>query len=366
MGVVHKLKIEIVDFIQQQKKDNPALSCRQLKYMINEKFQMQISKSSVNTVIKSAQLSSCVGRRPRAPSLDYTPSKKFKIPPYKKKQLFDGLTQFQTKQEMKPLSADQTFEPKPLFHQPHKEPLMDVDDAALPLIPDPLSQSRGEKPGKISHQAQPEQQTAGTKVSLTPQGPFLKGMGFIFLKAAEWEISKTPLLGGLLRSFAPVPDPLPAPSDRFDSVAESFVFLKILGQENFDEVSAYENHGLWVLNDLSCDPTDLKKFLDWTKTLSDQKSLAAKYLTEETQAFLEVNSFKLFLQDKSELKIDCRFSSLWADKVPAGLSLAVQKAMEVLSYFLISNNEPCLFKAMPLTKQPEAFYALLAAFENIK
>jgi hypothetical protein len=65
MGVIHKLKPEIRNFIIKQKEINPLLSCRKLSAMINEKFQIKVSKSHVNAVIKKKGLSSGVGRKPK-------------------------------------------------------------------------------------------------------------------------------------------------------------------------------------------------------------------------------------------------------------------------------------------------------------
>lgn len=65
MGVIHKLKPEIRNFIIKQKETNPQFSCRKLSAMIYEKFQIKVSKSHVNAVIKQKGLSSSVGRKPK-------------------------------------------------------------------------------------------------------------------------------------------------------------------------------------------------------------------------------------------------------------------------------------------------------------
>ena len=65
MGVIYKLKPEIKDFVLQQKRANPILSCRSLSLLIENKFQFKVSKSSINSVIKEARLSMPVGRRPK-------------------------------------------------------------------------------------------------------------------------------------------------------------------------------------------------------------------------------------------------------------------------------------------------------------
>jgi hypothetical protein len=62
MGVIHKLKPEIRQFILDEKKGNPALSCRKLSFLLLQKFQADVSKSSINSVFKEAGLSMPVGR----------------------------------------------------------------------------------------------------------------------------------------------------------------------------------------------------------------------------------------------------------------------------------------------------------------
>ena len=63
MAKYSKLNDEIKQFIIQQKKANPKLSCRGLALLIKEHFQVSLSKSLINTVIKQNNLSSPVGRR---------------------------------------------------------------------------------------------------------------------------------------------------------------------------------------------------------------------------------------------------------------------------------------------------------------
>lgn len=63
MGVVYKLKPEIKMFILQEKQANPILSCRGLAALIEEGFKVKMSKSTINMVIKEANLSMPVGRR---------------------------------------------------------------------------------------------------------------------------------------------------------------------------------------------------------------------------------------------------------------------------------------------------------------
>ena len=63
MGVIYKLGPEIKDFILEEKKANPQLSCRGIASLVENKFQLKISKSSINYIIKEAGLSLPIGRR---------------------------------------------------------------------------------------------------------------------------------------------------------------------------------------------------------------------------------------------------------------------------------------------------------------
>ena len=87
MGVIHKLREDVVVFIVVHKKNAPSISVRQLAAITSEKFQIKVSKSSVNSVLKKAALSSSVGRR--AGSAAHV--EKFAIPEVKKKQISDQI-----------------------------------------------------------------------------------------------------------------------------------------------------------------------------------------------------------------------------------------------------------------------------------
>jgi hypothetical protein len=63
MGSVHKLKPEILNFILASKQDNSVLSCRNLTHLVFDKFQIKVSKSSINSIFKANNLSMPIGRR---------------------------------------------------------------------------------------------------------------------------------------------------------------------------------------------------------------------------------------------------------------------------------------------------------------
>jgi hypothetical protein len=63
MPKFYKLNEEIKQFIIQHKMANQELSCRGLVSLVEERFQLALSKSSINSVILQHKLSSPVGRR---------------------------------------------------------------------------------------------------------------------------------------------------------------------------------------------------------------------------------------------------------------------------------------------------------------
>ena len=74
MGIVHKLKPEVLNFILENKQKDPALSCRIIAQLILEKLQVKVSKSSINAIFKEHSLSMPVGRRQKPKK------KKFSMP----------------------------------------------------------------------------------------------------------------------------------------------------------------------------------------------------------------------------------------------------------------------------------------------
>lgn len=59
----YKLTPDIMEFIVKQKKSNTLLSCRSLIPLVSEKFNITLSKSLINNVLKNANLNGRPGRR---------------------------------------------------------------------------------------------------------------------------------------------------------------------------------------------------------------------------------------------------------------------------------------------------------------
>ncbi len=108
MGVVHKLKKEVIDYILDQKQSNPKLGCRKLAEMTSEKFEIKVSKSSINTILKQANLSNSVGRPAK---VKVEKKKKFEIPAEKKIQISQDLTKIPIPTETEGVTTPQENDP---------------------------------------------------------------------------------------------------------------------------------------------------------------------------------------------------------------------------------------------------------------
>jgi len=80
MAEPYKLKDEIKQFILEKKKINPKLSCRSITPLIKETFGINLSKSTINAIIKENSLSSKVGRPRVRPKVLPKPVEQVSLP----------------------------------------------------------------------------------------------------------------------------------------------------------------------------------------------------------------------------------------------------------------------------------------------
>lgn len=285
MGVVHKLKENIVEFVLEQKKKDPSSSCRHLTALVNNQFQTKVSKSSINKIIQGANLSSAVGRRSAAPEVSVT--KKFQIPATKKEELlshFDAIAGNKNGDEMSKLA-------------------------------------------RVKY-----------------DGPMYEGMGFFLLKAAEWETGARASLTKLIKKSAE--NSKIAFSDSFETVCDALVSLKMSGCKTPEDIEQYQHHAIWQWNPLK-DQSELIQLWQYVDNFQYSTSSLIEYGYDQGQAFYEVKGFKLDLNDGTELLLDAAMTSVWPENIPGHFSQPLQKALSFLSKYLISNNQSLVLKIAP-------------------
>ena len=338
MGVIHKLKEEITQFIIQKKQEDPFISCRKIASLINENFQIKISKSSVNTVLKNNDLSSSVGRR----SSIVQSLKKFEIPPEKKKKLF-----FETV----------------LYKQDIPDEKVAEEELPLSLMPDPISvgdefrqkEIRNSKEKFLSEIKQIRENR------LCNKGELYKNMGYIFLKAAEWEISDEAIIGKFLEKQL-----RHLSLNNFDEICEMMFFFNFLRSDIHEAINSHhKNRGIWYINGFK-EPLDCRKMLELTNRLFLEKKFFLEYFNEVSQIIIEINGFKIYLQDGTHIFIDGQMAGIWDESIPLGLSFPIKKALRVLSEEVISNSSPSIFYSIPKYEENyNSFYNMIAVYEAL-
>ncbi|MFH0763261.1 MAG: hypothetical protein V1925_05180 [Candidatus Omnitrophota bacterium] len=134
MGAIYKLKAEIKDFIIEQKKTKPALSCRGIVSLVEGQYQIKLSKSSINAIIKESGLSMPVGRRQKHKRrlLELSPKAQEDI-----KYLTQALTKPEetVPVEEKPIIEPPAVEQEPIIEQaPVEEKPAEIKAPEPPLI----------------------------------------------------------------------------------------------------------------------------------------------------------------------------------------------------------------------------------------
>ena len=151
MGVIYKLREEVVQFIISQRQGNPLASCRQLAESASQKFDLHLSKSSVHDVLKESGIITPRGRKPRP---------KFEIPQEKKKQIQESFSQVK-------------LIPPPAIIPPVESKIILIADVAE-------AKNSSEE---VSEEAVVLPQKDDMEIS-----PEYDGAGRIFLKATLWDL----------------------------------------------------------------------------------------------------------------------------------------------------------------------------------
>ncbi len=383
MGVTHKLKPEVVDFILNQKQENPRVSCRSLVDLLAQQFQVQISKSSINAILKGANLSDPIGRKPNSGQS----IKKFQIPPQKKALLFpgaSGMPQIESGPPVEstaasapilPKSLPEKFDPpKTAVTPPRKRKV--VPKKELRAIPAPEKRAssadvpaspRSEKlvltfePPKEEKAETAELQFSSEKpLSVSDSGVYHDGMGNFFLKAAQWELSSTPMLGDVLLKNQPLVSAEEA------NIAEVLLYLPSFGMDSAKNLGQYTLSGLWALQGIPRSlSTDLLVRLE-ARMEEQAFELGFRLTSEKLQWLAEINSIRFTLENRMEFSIDARFNTVWISNVHSDITSANNKVIEITSRDIINNVQSMILKSIPGQESiAHSFLDFLAAFENI-
>ncbi len=346
MGVVHKLKQEVIDFILQQKADDQRISCRKLAALTSTTFNIDVSKSSVNTILKTAKLSSSVGRRAKSSKQKI----KFHIPAQKKQQILSDLNRskmFILKNDEKiqdgkdfSKKADIIIEKEVKRKYGEKE--LENDESRPKLLLNPI-QFESEKLSP-EEQIRVKELEAPKDEIASVSGDFLKSqkqwtrnienLGCVFLQAAQWALSTNTLLSSLIAKHSSKLVP-----DNFQAICNAAI---LSNKESFEEKRSLSCWGPLILNGINNGDENIS-IVDFFSEAENTHKFNAEYSLKKKAFLLKIKGYKVVLDDNKELFFDARLMSC-KKRIGKTKPLPVMQALDFLSKVIVSNNDPfCLF-----------------------
>ncbi|MDP3142576.1 MAG: helix-turn-helix domain-containing protein [Candidatus Omnitrophota bacterium] len=396
MGVIYKTKGQIKDFILEAKKADSNLSCRQLAPLIQEKFGISLSKSTINNLFKAANLSAPVGRK----SLK---EKAVLLAVEQPKPVVEEMPELAPTAPSQPLLSTEKLilieAPKEPVKEPIKEPVVESiiesviitpppalepkiapppEPVSLPPAPAPEPEKKAPEP-QIIPEKPPEEKPAPMPFIPKPvvikedtiksvpvvvpevsqpieikEDEILDGLGCFFLKAAEWQLSGDPILGGLLRKYLTQANP-----EELNLNSEILLYLEAFGLSDWKAFEQYNQKGLWVVNQAPAkkSPESLLKFADSLKRL---RGLSLALFNEYNQYFSEIRYLKITLEDGSVFYLDPQLRTLWQDSnIPENLAVTSYKTNTYVKKLFQENSQIFILQTVPGSN---AFAKVLSEF----
>jgi len=335
MGIVYKVKPEIIEFILEQKRNNPRLSCRSLIEVVKNRFDVFISKSAINKIIKAAGLSNSVGRKKKSltqPRVIQAESKIKSLPQKKEK--------FLPREKQPPKLLSQEKE--------QKQPAIELPEIKLPA----KSQAITERSEEII-ESEPE------PIEIKEEEIF-DSMGSFFLKAAEFELADKPILSKILDDDIRKDFP-----KGLGFIGNTVLYLPCFAVKGLNEISRYDGKGLWVLAGQR--KTSLDLISKYLKQLQEAKGISWAIHSKSTQVFQEAGFLKVFLEDDTSFYIDAQFRSVWTQ--PNTLSDFSSTSYKTISYvndlFLKNISPIILFTASGYNSFSKVISEFILACEAI-
>lgn len=402
MGVTHKLKPEVVGFIVQTKQQSPKIGVRTLAELTGKKFSINISKSSVNNILKESELSSPIGRRRKdAQPGDKNPAQ-FTIPPETKVAIRENLAK----------SGHAVSEPQEVYSEDLKEdlagnqknvPEAEVEaeteapvesgsqieifppeaDEDLPGAPDdaqPPEQSLGLLPDPVGSSEKTPLNTTeewddgsdekiyqdfalGHAIQMRAQRQYvisspLKGFGTAFLYAANMDFSSKPFMGDFLKNELPAEDIL-----YLDKLSEQHIYELMWKNYGNMPMEAAADYGYWEFLGFR-HPPDNQALRNLLSREKPAPRTIIDYFTQKEQLEIEIGAIKLQLRDGSRIMFDSSMVSWWERQPAAGNSQTLSSAARALSQRIIANVDPWIIGAIAPSLREELFDSLILLCDN--
>lgn len=340
MGVTYKLETKVKDFILEEKKKNPALSCRKLSDLILDKFQIKVSKSSVNFVVKEAGLSMPVGRRQKKRIGGLNPEAKLEMkvnleltaqtlfleklpeapaeeiaPPAEAPKLPEEITELPVEKQVEEPVVEETI---PL---PADKPVEAVQEAPIPIPVEQTNITPVDKPvEKLEPIESPDPEIQIEEPSEMPCS------GAILLKAADY------LTGGIYYITEAIKSRLNSQAPELFAKTEHLLY----GQLKQDS-------SLWGLTNRKFSPDEISSYLAGIQSVA---ALSSDIFRVLSAVFQEVRYITVTLTDNSVFYLDAKFHTVWSTpSIPYDFSSTIYNTKSYINKCFQEDSPAILFMA---------------------
>jgi len=389
MGVIYKLEPKVIDFILAQKKENPALSCRKLVESIKGSFQLEVSKSSVNKVLKNSGLSMPVGRRKTkrkytlkeqiAGTISGTKSlpKETMLPAQEEKPLLEEKPPQPPKEEIPQPIEKPVPEPIPeppaekLVGEIIKEPVPEPTQELPPMPAEELRKKleklipvaeAAQKPAAIEEKPadkeRPKEEPAQPpEIEISPAPPEeelpaeLECTSVMLLKAAD------ALIGGGRSIAQLIQNNFGKRIDDVAALAEGLIYLPLLKKDG-DEKSLRKN---WALLGRK---VSLSRIDELLKALQKRPGIAEDIRKALPGILKEVRCIKVALSNGNNVYLDGQMHSVWSNPyIPYDFSSTLPEVKSSIAQCFNDGRLFALFMAAGYETPTEEFFNLLLSLD---
>ncbi|MDP2928379.1 MAG: MAP7 domain-containing protein [Candidatus Omnitrophota bacterium] len=359
MGVIHKLKPEVLSFIIENKQNNPALSCRYLTSLVLEQLHIKVSKSSINAIFKENNLSMPIGRRRKLKK------KKFNMPvlpvieDINKKgdgSIFQALgsgkiepSPFLQDQEKEKIAEEKTAQEAAENKRKQEEARKLEEEKA---VQEAELKAEKEKWARLAEEEQKSKQPTNREEVILPKVELVAPeilpedrvcSGAIILKALDY------LIGGSKEINAAISRAIGGRPEDSLNLTEALIFKSLFGKDKFST--------LGDLIGVQYSQEKLSSYYAQIKQITDIGLDTAKIISN---VFTEAKGVKVHFIDGSIIHLDGQLHSSWpATRFPYDFSNTAVDLKNNLNKYFLQGQPLVLFSPSGYDILPKDFFNLL-------
>jgi len=372
MGVIHKLRDDVKNLIVEKKKGDLSLSCRALSVLIKKELDVEVSKSSINFIIKEAGLSAPIGRKSKKPkkaeqlkealklalkptTTPLAPIEEPQAPPTAQVPQEPAPTiNIEPREEKiilpEPVAEPEIQKPEPLKLEPIEEPEPIAEEPQMPSAPPEVPQeiiAPAIEPAKekIPEEIPEVKEEAITKAAESFSSNLYPGA--IILKAADY------LLGGASCIADTIKNSLRSNDPDILAKTEGLIYSSLFEQDLSP---------LWSLTGKKISAESLKAF---SEKLESNKQVALDILRTISSLLQEVRFIKVVLSAGGVFHIDGQMHTVWSTPyIPYDFSNTINNTRAYLKKRLTQENSFLLFMAPGYDTPTQEFLNFLKGLED--